>query len=56
MAQAPALFGLSRSSIYRAAVDGQVKLSKLGRITLVDTATMMTYLNGLPAMTPRSVA
>lgn len=47
--QAPAVFGLSRSAIYRAAAEGQIKLVKLGRSTLVDAASARAFLANLPA-------
>ena len=50
--QAPGLFGISRSSIYRAAKAGHVKLSKLGTATLVDTASILAYLDSLPTIPP----
>ena len=52
--QAPMVFGLSRSAIYRAAQDGHITLSKLGRGTLVDTASVIAYLDGLPRLTPKA--
>ena len=53
---APTVFGISRSAIYRAASAGHVKLSKLGRGTLVDTASVLAYLEGLPTLQPKSAA
>ena len=41
-------FGISRSAIYRAAAAGRIKLTKLGRTTLVDTASVLEFLNSLP--------
>ncbi|MDT8265339.1 MAG: hypothetical protein DI601_20510 [Azospirillum brasilense] len=46
---ATAVFGLSRSAIYRAAAEGQIKLVKLGRSTLVDAASARAFLASLPA-------
>ena len=51
MPRAPGLFGLSKSAIYRAAEAGHIKLSKLGRGTLVDTASVIAYLDALPTPT-----
>ena len=48
MARAPAVTGLSRSAIYRAASAGQIVLRKLGRTTLVDLASAREYVSGLP--------
>ena len=53
--EAPAIFGISRSAIYRAASAGHVKLSKLGRTTLVDSASVLTYLDGLPVLNPKQL-
>ena len=53
---APVVFGLSRSAIYRAAAAGQITLMKMGRSTLVDTASVRNYLNSLPRLTPKSAA
>ena len=46
---AVAVSGLSRSAIYREAGAGHIKLLKLGRTTLVDMATVRTFLARLPA-------
>ena len=54
--QAPLVFGLSRSAIYRAAADGRIHLSKLGQGTLVVTESALDFLAGLPVMVPRAVA
>ena len=42
------LCGMSRSAIYRAAGSGQIVMRKLGRSTLVDMATVKTFLDSLP--------
>lgn len=52
--RAPAIFGLSRSAIYRAAADGHITLMKMGRSTLVDSASVRNYLSNLPRLTPKS--
>lgn len=54
LTQAPAVYGLSRSRIYRAAAAGKVKLMKAGRATLVDAESMRAFLASLPTLTPRS--
>ncbi len=41
--------GLSRSTLYRAAMDGRLRLVKAGRSTLVDYASLRALLDGLPA-------
>jgi excisionase family DNA binding protein len=46
--QAPAVTGLSRSTIYRAAAEGKITLLKCGRSTLVDMASVRAFLAGLP--------
>ena len=51
--KAPAVFGLSRSAIYRAAGDGKITLRKLGKSTLVDTASALAFIANLPAATIR---
>jgi len=48
MFRAAATFGVSRSSIYRAAAAGHIRLTKIGRSTLVDTESVLAWLNGLP--------
>ena len=53
---APAVFGLSRSAIYRAAACGQIKLLKLGRSTLVDAPSARAFIAGLPTLTPRAAS
>ena len=54
--KASAASGLSKSSIYRAARDGDIILLKYGTRTLVDMASLRTYLAGLPRMMPKSAA
>lgn len=56
LTQAPAVFGLSRSAIYRAAAAGHVRLMKSGRTTLVAAGSVRAYLAQLPTLTPRSAA
>ena len=56
MVHAPTTFGVSRSAVYRAAAAGHIKLSKLGKTTLVDTASMLAFLDGLPSITPKQAA
>jgi len=48
MARAPAVTGLSRSSLYRAASHGDIRLLKLGRTTLVCMTSVKRYLASLP--------
>ena len=51
--QAPGRFGISRSAIYRGAAAGHIVLKKLGRTTLVDSASVRDYLAALPGFTPK---
>ncbi len=51
--------GLSRSSIYREAGRGNIRLLKLGRTTLVDMASVRAFLANLPVApirAPRGLA
>jgi hypothetical protein len=52
--QAPAVTGLSRSTIYREAAKGNIVLLKVGRSTLVDMASVRAFLAGLPVASIRS--
>jgi hypothetical protein len=51
--KAPAVFGISRSAIYRGAAAGDIILLKLGRSTLVDAASVRAYLERLPRLHPK---
>jgi excisionase family DNA binding protein len=52
--KAPAIFGLSRSHLYRLAAAGEIRFLKVGSRTLVDAASVRTFLQGLPRATIRS--
>ena len=52
--KAPAIFGLSRSHLYRLAAAGQIRFLKVGSRTLVDAASVRAFLQGLPEATIRS--
>jgi predicted DNA-binding transcriptional regulator AlpA len=54
--QAPAVLGLSRSAIYRAAAQGKITLRKLGRTTLVDVASARAFIESLPKAEIRRAA
>lgn len=54
VSDAPKVFGVSRSHIYRIAEQGQIDLVKMGRRTMVVTESMLAYINALPNMTPRT--
>lgn len=47
--RAPAIFGLSRSALYRLAGEGRIRFVKIGRSTLVDAASVRAFLAALPA-------
>ncbi len=47
--RAPAIFGLSRSGLYRLAADGRIRMVKIGARTLVDAASVRAFLATLPA-------
>ena len=49
-----ALYGISRSAIYREAGDGRIILKKHGKSTLVDLASLRAFLNSLPPATIRA--
>ncbi|NKE47032.1 helix-turn-helix domain-containing protein [Roseomonas frigidaquae] len=51
--KAPALFGLSRSTLYRLAAEGKVRLLKVGRATLVDAASVRAFLAAAPTVDVR---
>jgi len=51
--RAPAVFGLSRSGLYRLAAEGRIRMVKLGARTLVDAASVRRFLAELPTMQPR---
>lgn len=54
--QGPAVFGLSRSTTYRAAAEGLITLRKIGSRTYIVTETALAYIANLPVMTPRAGA
>lgn len=54
--EAPAILGVSRSGIYRAASAGHIKLLKLGRRTLVDMASAQRFLERLPTLPAKHAA
>ncbi|WP_201306114.1 helix-turn-helix transcriptional regulator [Roseomonas harenae] len=41
-------FGISRSTVYRLAAAGQIRLIKLGRTTLVDATSVRAFLAAQP--------
>jgi hypothetical protein len=48
ISSAVAVSGLSRSTLYREAAVGRIKLLKLGRSTLVDMDSVRAFLSSLP--------
>jgi hypothetical protein len=51
--QGQAVFGLSRSTTYRAAADGLIELRKVGTRTYIVASTALSYIASLPTLTPR---
>ncbi len=47
-------FGIPRSTLYRLAAAGHVRMVKLGRTTLVDFASVRAFLASAPAASLRS--
>ena len=45
--RAPAVFGLSRSHLYRLAAEGRIRMVKAGARTLVDAASVRGFLASL---------
>lgn len=52
VSDAPKIFGVSRSHVYRIAAQGRIDLVKMGRRTMVKTETMRAYIESLQPMTP----
>ncbi|RAI55956.1 hypothetical protein DOO78_23470 [Roseicella frigidaeris] len=48
LARAPAITGLSRSTIYREVARGNLRLLKVGRTSLLDMASVRAFLASLP--------
>jgi len=48
--KAPAIFGLSRSALYRLAAAGRVRMLKVGSRTLVDAHSVREFLATLPCI------
>jgi len=48
--KAPAIFGLSRSALYRLAAAGRVRMLKVGSRTLVDAHSVREFLATLPCV------
>ncbi len=51
--RATAIFGLSRSALYRLAGEGKVTFRKVGRSTLVDCASVRAFLAAQPTASIR---
>lgn len=54
--QCQAVFGISRSTTYRAAADGLITLRKVGSRTYIVTETALRFIAELPTFTPRQDA
>lgn len=54
--RAPAIFGLSRSHLYRLAGEGRIRLVKVASRTLVDAASVRAFLATLPEAKLRTKA
>lgn len=54
IADTRARFGIPRSTLYRLAAAGHVRMVKLGRTTLVDFASVRAFLDSAPAAALRS--
>ena len=50
--RAVAIYGVSRSTLYRAAAAGRLRLVKLGSRTLVDVSSAEALAASLPEMVP----
>ncbi len=56
MSDAPAILGTSKSTIYKLAAKGQLRLVKLGRTTLIDGDSARSLLKRLPQVELRGAA
>ena len=52
LTQSAVVFGLSRSTTYRAAADGRITLKKIGARTYIVSDTALAYIASLPTMQP----
>jgi hypothetical protein len=50
--RAPAIFGISRSNLYRLAAEGRIRMVKIASRTLVDAASVRAFLAALPEVKP----
>jgi len=50
LSRAPAIFGISRSGIYRLAASGSIRLFKVGATTLVDADSIRVFLGQQPSL------
>ena len=46
--KAPAVFGISRSGLYRLAAEGRIRMVKIASRTMVDAASVREFLATLP--------
>ena len=59
IARAVTLSGISRSTIYRLAGEGRIRILKIGRTSLVDMASVWAFIETLPEASisaPRAVS
>ena len=54
IADTRARFGIPRSTLYRLASAGHIRMVKLGRTTLVDFASVRAFLSNAPTATLRA--
>jgi hypothetical protein len=50
--RAPAVFGLSRSALYRLAAQGRIRMVKFCSRTLVDAQSVRAFISTLPEVKP----
>jgi hypothetical protein len=50
------MFGIRSREIYRIAAAGGIALRKIGRSTYIETASMLRYIEALPAASLRTAA
>ena len=50
LSRAPAVFGISRSALYRLSQQGVIRLFKIGGATLVDARSVRTFIEQQPSI------
>ena len=56
LSSAQRTFGPSRATFYRAAAARQVRMVKVGRGSFLETESVLAWMAGLPAITPKIAA